>query len=672
MYCKKCGKKLETEDRFCPACGQVVDNVDEEASHISMEEQKQSQWKPENQTETYSNIKQKRGDGENNDQLKKIKFWKFILLNVVTLGIYGIYVGYKFTINVDKLCEGDGRNSSNYPMVSFLWVIIGGFYIPYWIYNQAERMHDIAPKYKCDIKSTGMQLLLWDTFGHFIIIGPVIAWYHMLKNMNLLIDRYTQGIIDNDFKAIQKKKNIKRPFAIFLGYCLSEVLLSVIIYGLIIVFSPESGVEIEKINETVSYENDYLIDDTDSEEVEMETVTETTEVNSNNEIFDQLPRGFDFSSGAGGWATHFDLNSDGTFSGQYLDSDMGDTGNGYSDGTVYICNFVGKFSAPKQVSTYVYSMELEYLNTDGKPGDTYYDQDIRYIHSEPYGLDNADEFLIYFPGVKMTDLPEGFISWLGQSIYAQTTETLNCYGIYNVNAEEGFVAADNSSAAKTIRDIDLADYLDGIDNLIPQYLNFLESEDYYLYVDDTRMVSVYCDEYQIPQYIDIACDADVSPSLYGIRIGMDEWDAVDKVPSTYTLIEAEEVGYTYFNLDDKTFLIWWTDEDTSKITRIVYLTEYGYDNYWTPPGMNLQYILPESAERVYSVDELAYLSDDEIQMAINEIYARHGRKFDDESVQDFFNSKSWYYGNIEPEDFSDSILSEVENENLQILISMRN
>ena len=152
---------------------------------------------------------------------------------------------------------------------------------------------------------------------------------------------------------------------------------------------------------------------------------------------------------------------------------------------------------------------------------------------------------------------------------------------------------------------------------------------------------------------------------------MDEWDAVDKVPSTYTLIEAEEVGYTYYNLDDRAYLIWWADEVTSQITRIVYLTEYGYDNYWMPLGMNRQYILPESAERVYSVDELGYLSDDEIQMAINEIYARHGRKFKDVYIQAYFDNLDWYVGIIEPQDFSDSVLSSIEKENLRILTSMR-
>lgn len=176
----------------------------------------------------------------------------------------------------------------------------------------------------------------------------------------------------------------------------------------------------------------------------------------NSDIFALLPSKFVFSSGAGGWATEITLNADGTFSGQYHDSEMGDTGNQYPDGTVYISNFNGKFTTPKQVNEYKYSMKLDYLNIEGTIGDEYYENNQRYIISEPYGFDDADEFMIYFPGIAMSDLPEGFISWLYAFINVQTTEILPCYGIYNVGGKEGFIAygtnlseKDSDSTVKT-------------------------------------------------------------------------------------------------------------------------------------------------------------------------------------------------------------------------------
>ncbi len=161
--------------------------------------------------------------------------------------------------------------------------------------------------------------------------------------------------------------------------------------------------------------------------------------NRSENIMEQLPEGFDFGSGAGGWATYFNLNSDGTFTGRYHDSDMGDTGEGYPNGTVYICNFDGKFSLPKQVNESTYSMELEYLNTEGTPGKEYCEDDTRYIDSEAYGFEDAEEFLIYLPGCPLEQIPEEFFIWSSVNTEIRKTLPGGYYGIYNVNGKKGFV-----------------------------------------------------------------------------------------------------------------------------------------------------------------------------------------------------------------------------------------
>lgn len=167
------------------------------------------------------------------------------------------------------------------------------------------------------------------------------------------------------------------------------------------------------------------------------------------DIFKQLPQGFDFTSGAGGWRTHFDLNSDGTFTGQYHDSNMGDAGNGYSNGTVYICNFEGKFSMPKQVNEYIYSMNLEYLNTEGTPGNEYYEDNTRYIYSAPYGFEEANEFLIYLPGCPLEETTDEFISWSFINPEIRKTIPADVYGIYNIGGMEGFIGvAENNLWSK--------------------------------------------------------------------------------------------------------------------------------------------------------------------------------------------------------------------------------
>ncbi|MDO5348979.1 MAG: YARHG domain-containing protein [Lachnospiraceae bacterium] len=79
------------------------------------------------------------------------------------------------------------------------------------------------------------------------------------------------------------------------------------------------------------------------------------------------------------------------------------------------------------------------------------------------------------------------------------------------------------------------------------------------------------------------------------------------------------------------------------------------------------YILPDSSIRPLTSADLAGLTKDQLRIARNEIYARHGRKFDSEDLSDYFNSKSWYRGTIAPADFRDSMLSQVEKDNLQVI-----
>lgn len=80
------------------------------------------------------------------------------------------------------------------------------------------------------------------------------------------------------------------------------------------------------------------------------------------------------------------------------------------------------------------------------------------------------------------------------------------------------------------------------------------------------------------------------------------------------------------------------------------------------------YILPQSSERLLTDSDVDGMSYDDMQMAINEIYARHGRKFSSQSVQSYFDEQSWYQGTVEPEDFSDSVFSQIEGENVLFLL----
>lgn len=80
-----------------------------------------------------------------------------------------------------------------------------------------------------------------------------------------------------------------------------------------------------------------------------------------------------------------------------------------------------------------------------------------------------------------------------------------------------------------------------------------------------------------------------------------------------------------------------------------------------------EFIFPESNVFTIDASELEGKNAIECKIARNEIYARHGRKFNDEALQGYFNTCIWYEGTIEPDVFSDDILNDVERANLQMI-----
>ena len=63
------------------------------------------------------------------------------------------------------------------------------------------------------------------------------------------------------------------------------------------------------------------------------------------------------------------------------------------------------------------------------------------------------------------------------------------------------------------------------------------------------------------------------------------------------------------------------------------------------------YIIPDSNKRYLTESDLQGLSEWELKLARNEIYARHGRRFKDPALQEYFDAQSWYVGLYDPEDF---------------------
>ena len=160
--------------------------------------------------------------------------------------------------------------------------------------------------------------------------------------------------------------------------------------------------------------------------------------------FDELKQyEFWFSSGAGAWATTLNINPDGSFYGEYSDSDMGSTGDGYPDGTLYWCDFSGQFTEPVRVNEYTYSMQIAEINYEQEAGSEEILDGRRYCYSDAYGLENTENILIYLPGAPLTELSEEFRIWIGYyNIEESGDKELPFYALNNEAQQYGFVGYD--------------------------------------------------------------------------------------------------------------------------------------------------------------------------------------------------------------------------------------
>lgn len=157
-------------------------------------------------------------------------------------------------------------------------------------------------------------------------------------------------------------------------------------------------------------------------------------------LLDVLPLQFSFSSGAGGWQTELYLNRDGSFNGIYMDADMGIVGEEYPNGTVHICEFNGCFSDMKQEDPLTARLTLGEINITTKNKEEWVENGILYLPTDPYGLEEGKEFLLYAPETPTASLSKEFLSWwpLRYSYDEDVPDTLTRYGLYNIEMGYGF------------------------------------------------------------------------------------------------------------------------------------------------------------------------------------------------------------------------------------------
>ncbi len=89
--------------------------------------------------------------------------------------------------------------------------------------------------------------------------------------------------------------------------------------------------------------------------------------------------------------------------------------------------------------------------------------------------------------------------------------------------------------------------------------------------------------------------------------------------------------------------------------------------YENSAAASQDYIFPNSNIELLYDGNFAGMTKEQLRIGRNEIYARHGRRFNDAALQQYFDSKSWYHGTIAPENFSESVFNTWEKRNIELI-----
>lgn len=126
-----------------------------------------------------------------------------ILLSAVTCGIYGVIFYWKLYKDLNDVCRAremdDSQKSPNYLVFCLFTIFSCGLYAFYWEYKQGNRVQRAGESYGVRIDENGTTLLLWSILGAFICaLGPIVAQYLMIKNINTLCKCYNQEYTQRD------------------------------------------------------------------------------------------------------------------------------------------------------------------------------------------------------------------------------------------------------------------------------------------------------------------------------------------------------------------------------------------------------------------------------------------------------------------------------------------
>ena len=117
---------------------------------------------------------------------------KFILLTMITFGIYGLYALSDMSNDINIIASRyDGQKTTNYCMNAFVYGPLTLFIAPIcWIHKFSNRVGSELRRRGYDYHFSASTFWLWGVLGSLIFVGPFVYYHKLFKAMNMISQSY--------------------------------------------------------------------------------------------------------------------------------------------------------------------------------------------------------------------------------------------------------------------------------------------------------------------------------------------------------------------------------------------------------------------------------------------------------------------------------------------------
>ena len=182
-FCTNCGQQLNDGAAFCTNCGQQLGGANPQPQQFQAQPQQQYNQYQQN-AGAYNNM-----GGMPVAQLKTdYSAAKYILLSLVTCGIYGLIQTANIADDVDTVTTRyDNKKLMNFWLVYLLLApVTCGIFAIVWNHQLADKVGNELKRRGLGIDFGAKTYWLWNVLGSLILVGPIIYLVKLIDAVNAL------------------------------------------------------------------------------------------------------------------------------------------------------------------------------------------------------------------------------------------------------------------------------------------------------------------------------------------------------------------------------------------------------------------------------------------------------------------------------------------------------